>query len=62
MVDNKDSKGLLGSLRKFEVSAGDGACSSRTPHAIDAGIFLLELQEPTDLSALLNGKVLPLTV
>ena len=62
MVDNKDSKGLLGSLRKFEVSAGDGVlvpAELRMPLMQD---FLLELQEPTDLSALLNGKVLPLTV
>ena len=57
MVDNKDSKGLLGSLRKFEVSAGDGVLvPAGTPHAIDAGIFLLELQEPTDLSALLEWE------
>ena len=55
MVDALDSKGLLASLTKHKVKAGDTVfVPAGTPHAIGAGIFVLELQEPTDLSALLE--------
>ena len=55
MVDARDADGLLASLQKFEVKAGDTVfVPAGTPHAIGAGIFVLELQEPTDLSALLE--------
>jgi mannose-6-phosphate isomerase len=57
MVNAQDSRGLLNSLTKFEVSAGDAVLvPAGTPHAIDAGIFVVELQEPTDLSALLEWE------
>ncbi|MEY3650462.1 MAG: hypothetical protein RL370_1165, partial [Actinomycetota bacterium] len=40
-----------------EVSVGDAILvPAGVAHAIDAGIFLLELQEPTDLSALLEWE------
>ena len=55
MVDARDADGLLASLQKFDVKAGDTVfVPAGTPHAIGAGIFVLELQEPTDLSALLE--------
>jgi mannose-6-phosphate isomerase len=55
MVRTHDSAALLASLDSFEVSAGDAiVVPAGTPHAIDAGIFVLELQEPTDLSILLE--------
>lgn len=55
MVDARDSKGLLASLQNFAVKPGDAILvPAGVPHAIDAGIFVLELQEPTDLSALLE--------
>ena len=55
MVDARDSNGLLASLQKFDVKAGDTVfVPAGTPHAIGEGIFVLELQEPTDLSALLE--------
>lgn len=55
MVDARDSVGLLASLQKFKVNAGDTVfVPAGVPHAIGAGIFVLELQEPTDLSALLE--------
>lgn len=55
MVDARDSVGLLASLQKFKVKAGDTVfVPAGVPHAIGAGIFVLELQEPTDLSALLE--------
>ena len=55
MVDARDSVGLLASLQKFKVKPGDTVfVPAGVPHAIGAGIFVLELQEPTDLSALLE--------
>ena len=55
MVNDLDSIGLLASLQKFKVKAGDTVfVPAGVPHAIGAGIFVLELQEPTDLSALLE--------
>ena len=55
MVDARDAQGLMDSLQKFEVNKGDAILvPAGTPHSIGAGIFVLELQEPTDLSALLE--------
>ncbi len=55
MVDSKDSAGLLASLQKFTVKAGDAIfVPAGVPHAIGENIFLLELQEPSDMSALLE--------
>jgi mannose-6-phosphate isomerase len=55
LVEQQDSAALLASLKSVEVEAGDSIfVPAGTPHAIDAGIFVLELQEPTDLSALLE--------
>ena len=57
MVQAKDSLGLLNSLNMIEVKPGDAILvPAGTAHAIDAGIFVLELQEPTDLSALLEWE------
>ena len=55
MVDARDAQGLMDSLQKFEVQKGDAILvPAGTPHSIAEGIFVLELQEPTDLSALLE--------
>jgi mannose-6-phosphate isomerase len=44
-------------LRRTEVKVGDAVLvPAGVAHAIDAGIFVLELQEPTDLSALLEWE------
>ena len=57
MVSNQDSQALLASLRRSEVSVGDAILvPAGVAHAIDSGIFVLELQEPTDLSALLEWE------
>ena len=57
MVDKRDSRGLLNSLVNYEVSVGDAVLvPAGTPHSIDAGVLVLELQEPTDLSALLEWE------
>jgi len=55
MVKRQDSSALLKSLNSFEVEPGDAVfVPAGIPHAIDPGILILELQEPTDLSALLE--------
>ena len=55
LVKNHDSTGLLNSLEFKEVKAGDAVfVPAGVAHAIEAGIFVLELQEPTDLSILLE--------
>ena len=55
LVKNHDSQGLLNSLEFLEVKAGDAVfVPAGVAHAIEAGIFVLELQEPTDLSILLE--------
>jgi len=57
LVRSQDSAALLASLRRAEVAVGDAILvPAGVAHAIDAGIFLLELQEPTDLSALLEWE------
>ena len=57
LVRAQDSVALLASLRRTEVKVGDAVLvPAGLAHAIDAGIFLLELQEPADLSALLEWE------
>jgi mannose-6-phosphate isomerase len=57
LVRAQDSAALLASLRRAEVKVGDAVLvPAGVAHAIDAGIFVLELQEPTDLSALLEWE------
>jgi mannose-6-phosphate isomerase len=57
MVERRDSAGLLASLHRRAISRGDTILvPAGVPHAIDAGVLVLELQEPTDLSALLEWE------
>ena len=45
----QDIPGMLASLHRFEVKPGETVLvRAGTPHAIGAGCFLLEIQEPTD--------------
>lgn len=45
----QDIDGMLDALHRFEVREGDTILvTAGTPHAIGAGCFLLEIQEPTD--------------
>jgi mannose-6-phosphate isomerase len=54
-VARNDSEAMLGALHELPVSAGDVVfVPAGTPHAIGAGILLIELQEPTDFSILLE--------
>lgn len=56
-VMNRDSDALLGALRTREVRPGDAMLvPAGLPHTVQEGIFVLELQEPTDLSILLEWE------
>jgi mannose-6-phosphate isomerase len=56
-VDRQNTEALLASLNPVPVSAGDTVfVPGGVPHAIGAGIFMVEVQEPTDLSILLEWR------
>jgi mannose-6-phosphate isomerase len=56
-VDEQDADAMLAALHEVPVQAGDGILvPAGTLHAIGGGILLLELQEPTDLSVLVEWK------
>lgn len=49
VFDEQDIPEMLGCLHKFEVKPGDTfLIKGGVPHAIGAGCFLVEVQEPTD--------------
>lgn len=49
--DEQNIQGMLDSLHKIDVNPGDVyLIEGGTPHAIGAGCFILEIQEPTDLT------------
>ena len=55
MVAAQDADALLGEMNSVPVNAGDSIfVPAGLPHAIGAGILLLELQQPSDLSLLLE--------
>jgi mannose-6-phosphate isomerase len=57
LVARQDAAALLGLLHEVEVSAGDVVwVPPGELHAIGAGVFLLELQQPEDLSILLEWE------
>ena len=59
-VREQDADALLGALHRVPVTAGDAVfVPAGTPHAIGAGLLILELQEPTDLSVLLEWEGFP---
>ena len=50
LFEKQDIAGMLESLHRFPVKAGDlWFVDGGVPHAIGGGCFLIELQEPTDL-------------
>ena len=56
-LERQDADEMLGALHRVPVRAGDAILvPAGTLHAIGAGILLLELQEPTDLSVLLEYR------
>jgi mannose-6-phosphate isomerase len=56
-VDRQDVEALLGSLSELRVSAGDVVfVPAGVPHAIGEGILMVELQEPSDFSVLMEWE------
>jgi mannose-6-phosphate isomerase len=56
-VASQDVPALFGALHRVPVGPGDSVLvPAGTPHAIGPGVFLAELQEPTDLSILLEWR------
>jgi mannose-6-phosphate isomerase len=56
LVDAQDER-LLAALNPIEVSRGDAVLvPGGQPHAIGEGVFVLEIQEPTDLSVMLEHE------
>jgi mannose-6-phosphate isomerase len=59
-VNEQDVPAMLAATNRIPVRAGDTVlCPAGTPHAIGDGILLLELQEPTDFSILLETAGFP---
>ena len=49
LFERQDIRGMLDALHRFPVQPGDTILvEGGTPHAIGAGCFLIEIQEPTD--------------
>jgi mannose-6-phosphate isomerase len=56
-VERQDHDALLGALNPLAVKAGDAVfVPAGVPHAIGAGVLIIELQEPTDMSVLLEWE------
>src|SRR6185312_10728209 len=54
-VIEQDTAGMLAATNRIPVAAGDAIlCPAGLPHAIGDGILLVEVQEPTDFSVLLE--------
>jgi mannose-6-phosphate isomerase len=59
-IDGQDGGAMLEALVEHRVAAGDVLLiRAGIPHAIGAGVFLLELQEPTDFSIVLETRGFP---
>jgi mannose-6-phosphate isomerase len=56
-VREQDHDALLGALNPIPVTAGDAIfVPAGTPHAIGAGLLIVELQQPSDMSVLLEWE------
>jgi mannose-6-phosphate isomerase len=56
-VARQDSAAMLDALNPVTVGAGDAVfVPAGLPHAIGAGVFIVELQQPTDLSVTLEWR------
>jgi mannose-6-phosphate isomerase len=57
LVRRRDSDALVEAVHTRQVRPGEGiVVPAGTPHFIGAGVFVVELQEPTDLSILLEWE------
>ena len=56
-VTGQDTTAMLGAMHRMPVTVGDAVLvPAGVPHAVGEGVFLVELQEPTDLSVLLEWE------
>jgi mannose-6-phosphate isomerase len=56
-VRDQDGRAMLDALNSIDVRSGDAIfVPAGVPHAIDEGVLIIELQEPSDLSVLLEWK------
>lgn len=56
-VDTQNVSAILGAMHTVEVESGDSVyVPPGLPHAIGAGIFLVEVQQPEDLSILIEWQ------
>jgi mannose-6-phosphate isomerase len=56
-IERQDVAAMLAALNRLPVAAGDALLvPAGTPHVIGEGILLLELQEPSDFSILLESE------
>lgn len=56
-VTGQDTEAILGAMHRLPATVGDSILvPAGIPHAIGEGVFIVELQEPTDLSVLLEWK------
>jgi mannose-6-phosphate isomerase len=59
-VDRKDTGAMLDAVNRVPVRAGDAVLvPAGLPHAIGDGVLLVEVQEPTDFSVLLEQEGFP---
>ena len=57
LIDRQDTAAMLGALHAIDVEAGDSVfVPSGTLHAIGEGTLLVEVQQPTDLSILVEWR------
>ena len=60
-IEHQDTEALLGALHHVPVRAGDIVyVPAGVPHAIGAGVLIVELQEPTDFSIVAEWKGFPI--
>jgi len=58
MVEEQDIEGMISFMHKVEVRPGDAIfVAPGIPHAIGEGIFMIETQEPTDFSILVEKNI-----
>ena len=59
-IERQDSEAILDAMHRVDVAPGDAwFVPPGTPHAIGAGAFIVELQEPTDFSIVAETRDFP---